>query len=427
MPSLPSYFGPLTNPKSRKLFLRILLIAIFLVFLLGIPLVRRHPPSWSIRGYQALPLAPLISPYEDVYVVSLRHRYDRRADMEILRKVLAIPEWTYVVATGASDEIVGSVMRNVRRLREWVVEEVQKTMNNKGEVDEATDPLAVTMKLPFRWPGHSTLDKVPQRLAQFSSLVQEMPEFDLYQDSTSSISQNPLVCSKGDFTLTPYTPTLRKHMIISPARVACWHSHLEIIRHVARNEEGSNTMTIILEDDVDIEIDVRQRLSKVWNLLPPDWDIIFLGHCWSNETTYAPLLPRDNASCSDLTTECGSWAGNASFPNLLHPSYAPQCTHAYVLSSSGAKKLYGHLSYPPFAYSRAIDQAFAWLVKSGRLSAFSVVPPVAVQRRPPRYGWLSRIPFLGRWFQNESDVWSRRSSWRDGLVNGVLGTTYEEK
>jgi hypothetical protein len=94
---------------------------------------------------------------------------------------------------------------------------------------------------------------------------------------------------------------------------------------------------------------------------------------------------------------------------LLHPSFGPKCTHAYALSKSGARRLLLHLRYPPFAYSRALDQAFAWLVQSGRIRAYSVVPSVVVQRKV-----------------GESDVMYGQagmgSRWKERLVRGVFGT-----
>jgi hypothetical protein len=63
------------------------------------------------------------------------------------------------------------------------------------------------------------------------------------------------------------------------------------------------------------------------------------------------------------------------------------------------------LLYPPFAYSRALDQAFAWLVISERLKSYSVVPSVVVQRKV-----------------GGSDVMSGNgSTWKDELVRGVFG------
>jgi len=93
----------------------------------------------------------------------------------------------------------------------------------------------------------------------------------------------------------------------------------------------------------------------------------------------------------------------------IHPSFSPKCTHGYALSRSGARKLVVHLRHPPFAYSRALDQAFAWLVQSGRIRAYSVVPSVVAQRKI-----------------DESDVMYGQegmgSVWMDRLFRGVFGT-----
>src|ERR1700728_950716 len=94
------------------------------------------------------------------------------------------------------------------------------------------------------------------------------------------------------------------------------------------------------------------------------------GHCWSNESTYQALpQPTDHDNIRSPST------------THLHPSFAPKCTHAYALSHIGARRLLLHLLYPPFAYSRAFDQALSWLVSSRRLLSFSVVPSVVVQRK----------------------------------------------
>jgi hypothetical protein len=91
---------------------------------------------------------------------------------------------------------------------------------------------------------------------------------------------------------------------------------------------------------------------------------------------------------------------------FLHPSYGPKCTHAYVVSRRGARRILLHLRHPPFAYSRAIDQALMWLVQSGRLKSFSVVPSVVVQRKV-----------------GESDILNGAGSeWKETLIRGVFGT-----
>ena len=84
------------------------------------------------------------------------------------------------------------------------------------------------------------------------------------------------------------------------------------------------------------------------------------GHCWSNESLLPALRPYSPSP-------------------RLHPSSHPKCTHAYILSCRGARRLHALLTYAPFAYSRAIDQAYMHLIESGLVRAYSVVPSVVVQ------------------------------------------------
>ena len=127
----------------------------------------------------------------------------------------------------------------------------------------------------------------------------------------------------------------------------------------------------------------------------------FSGHCWSNESHYPALDPKDETG-TNLSSSVPS--ANTS---RLHPSFAPKCTHAYALSRSGARRLLLHLRYPPFAYSRALDQAFAWLVQSGRIRAYSVVPSVVVQRKVGGSDVTYGQEGMG-------------SGWREGLLRGVF-------
>lgn len=66
-----------------------------------------------------------------------------------------------------------------------------------------------------------------------------------------------------------------------------------------------------------------------------------------------------------------------------------------------------HLLYPPFAYSRALDQAYSWLIFTGRIQSYSIVPSIVVQRKIATSDVDAGERGLG-------------SEWRDGLVHGVF-------
>ncbi|THU88367.1 hypothetical protein K435DRAFT_680030 [Dendrothele bispora CBS 962.96] len=344
---------------------------------------------------------------ESIYVISLPGRPDRRAQMELLRVYMGL-EWSYVSATSKDGEVVEQVMQNV--------------------------DVSLPITLPFRWPSNLDVKYAFPDLTDVSFLdnPHSLSVGSITSNANAGIdtlsilySQDPLVVATKDFILTPSHPNTPKWKVLTKSRVACWHSHLQVIQrvvHEQRNDHGKhkdNEITIILEDDIDMEADIRQRLETIWDSLPIDWDILFLGHCWSDETHYPALSPRlqpqARSSFHETPMDPG-YRSKYSYPSL-HPSYAPKCTHAYALSPNGARKILAHLSYPPFAYSRAIDQAFAWLVKSKRIKAYSVVPSVIVQRK-----------------DGKSDVWlpgvgdqAGGSEWRDALVFGVFGTRGEKR
>ncbi|KAJ4495915.1 hypothetical protein C8J55DRAFT_445037, partial [Lentinula edodes] len=259
--------------------------------------------------------------------------------MEYLQKYLGL-NWTYMDATYADAEIIGTIMGN--------------------NVDDDFALIVYPDDLePYAIPNiASPSSPLPHQTSQLFSGV-KLPAY-----STANLE---LVCTTKDFSLVPYSTTLPYHKYLTAARVAVWHSHLRVLRLIVEKED------IILEDDIDMEKDIRRRLHRIWVNLPDDWDVVFLGHCWSNESFWPAIsLPTESPETQYTSTKGVS-------ENTLHPSYSPRCTHAYALSPPGVHKLLAHLEYPPFAYSRAIDQAYAWLVSSGRINAYSVVGSVVVQ------------------------------------------------
>jgi hypothetical protein len=87
--------------------------------------------------------------------------------------------------------------------------------------------------------------------------------------------------------------------------------------------------------------------------------------------------------------------------------------HSYVLTRAGARRLLVHRRYPQFAYSRAIDVAVSWLIQSGRVKSFSVVPSVVSQRK------MSGSDITdGTGIASKIDLMNGVFSRADGLVEG---------
>ena len=351
--------------------------------------------------------SPTLSVLSQILVISRPSRLDRRATMEQLRAALGL-DWDYVDAISSDDQAVNQIADCLRLSRkhahlrtfEWP---------SRFEVDQTVlSPLPISPNTSVSWsaPTSDTLCRYPVPPASNASVqTADLGDFSRSQNTppmetsrnhhSRATSSVPLTCAVQDRTHgVKYTPSLLSYMLLTPAKFACWYSHLEAIQRVAAfNEplvdpEGGGTAALILEDDVDIERDIRERLREAWSVLPDDWDIVFLGewlvvsslrvslydtmpgHCWSDEARYPALRPKGKSKSS------------GSFPKMsVHPSFAPKCTHAYALSRAGARRILLHLLYPPFAYSRALDQAFAWLVQSGRVRAFSIVPSLVIQHK----------------------------------------------
>ncbi|KAF8907711.1 hypothetical protein CPB84DRAFT_1822468 [Gymnopilus junonius] len=319
---------------------------------------------------------------EQIYVLSLPERRSRREAMEKLRLALGL-NWSYVDAFPADVPLVERIMNLVSFVRDnysmFFKSEHRNTsefLNNRTVSlfwPKNIDELAISFQGLDIWSSDLNISKVPF--------------------GNSSITPSPpLACATKDYRIATLSSALPEHLVLTPARVACWHSHLYVIHKIANSLKSDNPgAALILEDDVDMEKDIVKQLRSLWPLLPPRWDIIFLGHCWSDERKGRLLMQNTSIEVPP-------------YPQL-YTSSSPKCTHAYALSRIGARRLLLHLRYPPFAYSRAIDQAFSWLIESRRLNSFSIVPSLVVQRKIEK---SDVVPGFG-------------SKWKDRLINGIFG------
>jgi len=138
---------------------------------------------------------------------------------------------------------------------------------------------------------------------------------------------------------------------LDPPILACWLSHYEVLRKIAESEDEGPQL--IFEDDVDFEWDLQQRL---YQMLPkiPGWEVLFLGHCFSNGAT----TPVVNG-----------------MPYLHIPTHV-MCTHAYAITPSAARKLVRYLRSPLYAFSRPIDHVYNSIHD---FEKYSVEPPISIQ------------------------------------------------
>ncbi|QRV76825.1 glycosyltransferase family 25 protein [Ceratobasidium sp. AG-Ba] len=343
-----------------------------------------------------------------VYMISLPRRTDRRDKMRKLQAVTGL-SWTFVDATDSTADVVGRIMERVRWSRAsvylhaidaaflgWWSDHHDELglldTNPKGSALwelAPSDPTSADYTHPL--PASPLRDQrltleaatgltIPRLDAVRPEDFTRIPSSDMDLSSPRTATRAVTDAPESRLFQLPYWRTLAR------GTIACWHSHIGLIRMIASESAhiGANdTGVIILEDDIDMELDIQQRITHLWEDLPPDWDILFLGHCWSAEATYPALAPHSQ----------------------IHRSHSPKCTHAYGLSRQGAGRILDFLQRPYMAYSRPVDAAILELIRSKELNAYSVYPSVIIQTK-----------------DTSSDIFPGNGSrWRDVLQNSALG------
>ena len=189
-----------------------------------------------------------------IYVINLPNRTRRRLEMEHLRYNLGL-DFTYANGTEADGEVVHKIMKHVAAFR---------ALTSSRKTNHPLPPA-------FRWPQEvDTLVETESPLGMEGS--------DLWPSGThdfpDTYAHEPLTCAYGNSTFEPYSPRTPPHRLLTKERLACWHSHWRVIRLIVASQDD---VSLVLEDDVDMELDIRQRLLGVWDSLPIAWDIVFLG------------------------------------------------------------------------------------------------------------------------------------------------------
>jgi GR25 family glycosyltransferase involved in LPS biosynthesis len=140
--------------------------------------------------------------------------------------------------------------------------------------------------------------------------------------------------------------------------IACWASHMQIWFDLSGCDQSSSPRdkwTLILEDDVDLEMSTSEILRSFPTNLWSNFDMIYLGHCGN-----AP----------------GQFLYHGRNGYQVHQATNPSCTHAYVIRTSTARQLVKLLASP----NAAVDDEIVRLAKQGKLNIASIHPPVAIQR-----------------------------------------------
>jgi hypothetical protein len=326
---------------------------------------------WTLIPFQSIrqPHALATSVWDSIYVVHLASRTDRHARMLALSTALDL-KLTFHPATLAASNTTQHILEHVRREREaegWCLDH-----EACSPADFSSEPGLYETRLPLDFNStvlaegkangwQSTSLFLPDAYISSTTHLDYTPSFaDLWaQDATeeeprdtpvpvlTETGTNDILRDKRKHAFVSYDsynqrkrfdPGLTVRVLpLSKGEASCWHSHTDVMRRFLASGERS---TLIVEDDVDVEWDLKRRVEEIWSVLPKDYDVVrprvfsliafetpgaqvFLGHCWSHEDVFPPL--------------------NDTVPSL-RPSHTPKCNHGYAVSRQGALKMASRFS-----------------------------------------------------------------------------------
>ena len=197
---------------------------------------------------------PTLNVASRIYVINLPKNTRRRMDMEQLRYAFGL-DFTFVNGTGGDEGAVQRIMRHVAAFR---------ALGTSHKTD-------LSLPTPFEWP--QDVDAIVESEYPLDEKGSDLWVFD-GRNLPDPPSHEPLICAYNDSTLEPYSLRTPFYRLLTKERLACWYSHWRVIRLIA---DGQDDVSLVFEDDVDMELDIRQRLLGVWDSLPRAWDIVFLG------------------------------------------------------------------------------------------------------------------------------------------------------
>ncbi|CAG8486100.1 19647_t:CDS:1 [Cetraspora pellucida] len=150
-----------------------------------------------------------------------------------------------------------------------------------------------------------------------------------------------------------------RHLDPIPGAKACYLSHYDVYKSIVENGYDK---TLILEDDIDMELEIFDIMPGIHRNLPNDWELLFLGHCHER-------MGKTTILDNELSNKT----------NKLHTAEHPQCTHAYAVTASAAKKLLEILDIDHINTDLAIDMELARLIQNKKLIAYGVHPQIIAQ------------------------------------------------
>jgi glycosyl transferase family 25 len=175
---------------------------------------------------------------------------------------------------------------------------------------------------------------------------------------------------------------------LKPGEVGCALSHRQIWEETVR--QGWKRV-LVFEDDACTVPEALPELGEALTELPPDFDLAYLG--WTNfETVTMRERIKQGIYLLLSALRLMKWTPGQvlrfhprPYSKHLRRAGLHHCTHAYALSTAGARKLLE--AQTPVAH--ASDQVMIWMILRARLEAFICVPKFFAQDRRPQADGLT--------------------------------------
>jgi len=301
---------------------------------------------------------------DGIFVISLKRRQDRRDTMDSIARALDL-DFQYVDATDFKTPEGLSIMKRIIDRVRWQRNRIDdreaepSDWPKQSDANRENDKTFIWNAFPFQW-SQDVLSNVDDPLATpflpSGADYWDVVPHDVHWERAHPLPPWTAEEKEAKVYVASEKNVQFRNQFLTNAVVSCWHSHVKVLRQIVQRKLSA---AIVFEDDIDIEWDVERLLRLSWPALPDDWDIVFLGHCYSREHEN-PMLP-----------------GAA----LIHPTKHALCTHGYAISQRGAVKLLRFLRSPDYAYSRPIDHAIKDLWRMALIKSYSVYPPVVIQTK----------------------------------------------
>lgn len=213
-----------------------------------------------IRPVDTVPHSKTLAVASRIYVINLPRRHDRYLDMTKLERALDL-EFTWQNATDSHSEIVQKILE---RIRWW---------RNENRINQS-DPKADPSPFKFKWAKDINEDTSPLDTSGSDLWTAPIERSHLppLPPPPFPDTRPPIVAvfgENGDYFSEDH---------ISLPQIACWHSHYRVLRNIA---DGDDEVAIVFEDDIDLEWDTEKQLRAMWNVLPPQWDIVMIGELFT--------------------------------------------------------------------------------------------------------------------------------------------------